>query len=147
LSTTFDLSDITLFHGDKELRIDMLRQGSAYSGFKLQSGDKITIPVLNNVVYVRGDVRAPGAYPFNEKMTAADYVGKAGALEIAKGSEAIMVVRTKTGEVLHGGDVIVQKGDMIVVPRKTREILRTYIGIVIPVVSIILSTYSILTRP
>ncbi len=147
LSASFDLANISLVRAGKKQHIDLMGQSTLPSTLKLKSGDEIVIPVRYDVVYVRGDVRAPGAYPFNAQLTAADYVGKAGALEIAKDSESIMIVRTKTGEVLHGGDIIVQKGDMIVVPRKTREILRTYIGIVIPVVSIILSTYSILTRP
>lgn len=145
-SAEIDLSSISLIRNGKEQVMDLLNNFQEYDDFLLKSRDLLMIPDLVHEVYVRGEVRIPGAYIFNVNLTVNDYVGKAGVLERAKGSDYIQVIRKSDGTVLKGGDVIIEQGDTIIVPRKSRELIRDYIGIVIPVASILLSTYSIYTR-
>ncbi len=145
-NSVIDLSGLILIRNREKIPIDMLNQYEKYNTFQLQSKDRLIIPDINTYVYVQGDVRIPGAYPYNVNLTASDYVGRAGVLEWAKGNDYVMVVRPGSNEVLTGGNVPIKKGDTIIVPRKNRAIIRDYISIVIPVVSIILSTYSIYSR-
>lgn len=145
-SAEIDLSSITLIRDNQEQVLDMLDNFKKYEHYLLQSKDILMIPDLVHEVYVRGEVRIPGAYIFNVNLTANDYVGKAGVLEKAKGNTDIVVVRKGTGEILHGGNVIIEQGDTIIVPRKSRELIRDYIGIIIPIASILITTYSIYTR-
>ncbi len=141
-SAEVDLSRITLIRDEKELVIDLLGQHEKYREFTLRHKDLLIIPDLIHEVYVRGEVKNPGAFVYNVNLTANDYIGKAGVLEKAKGSEDVLVVRAKTGQILKGGDVIIEKGDTIIVPRKNRELIRDYIGIIAPIVSMIISSYS-----
>jgi len=141
-SAEIDLSRITLVRNGEERIIDMLDQQDSYNDFSLQNKDLLIIPDLIHEVYVQGEVNLPGAYSYNVNLTANDYVGKAGVLETAKGSDAIIVIHASAGKVEHGGKVIVEKGDTIIVPRKNRELVRDYIGIIAPVVSMLISTYS-----
>ncbi len=145
-NSVINLSGLILLRDGKRINIDLQNHYEEFSTFKLQTKDRLIIPDLNTYVYVQGDVRIPGAYPYNVNLTANDYIGRAGVLERAKSSEYVMVVRPGTNEVLRGGDVPVKKGDTIIVPRKSRAIIRDYIGIIIPVASILLSTYSIYSR-
>ena len=141
-SAEVDLSRITLIRDGEEQVIDLLGEHDKYKDFTLRHKDLLIIPDLIHEVYVRGEVKKPGAFVYNVNLTANDYIGKAGVLEKAKGSDAVLVVRAKTGEIEKGGDVIIEKGDTIIVPRKNRELLRDYIGIIAPIVSMIISTYS-----
>ncbi len=145
-NSVIDLSGLVLLRDGKRINIDLENHYEEFSAFQMHSKDRLIIPEINTYVYVQGDVRIPGAYPYNVNLTANDYIGRAGVLERAKSSDYVMVVRPGTNEVLTGGDVQVKKGDTIIVPRKSRAIIRDYIGIIIPVASILLSTYSIYSR-
>ncbi len=141
-SAEIDLSSITLIRDGSEQVLDLLNKFDEYDQLELKNKDLLMIPDLLHEVYVRGEVLAPGAYIFNVNLRADDYVGKAGVIERAKSSKQIIVIRKKTGEILKGGDVIIEQGDTIIVPRKSRETIRDYIYIIAPVVSMLISSYS-----
>lgn len=139
-----DMSGIIVVRDGKEYPLDLITQPQKNRDFMLQSKDFIIIPNVVSEVYVQGEVRIPGAFPYIINYTANDYVSKAGVMERSKGSEYIVVVRAKTHETLEGGDVVIEKGDTIIMPRKTRESIMDYMTIILPIASIALSTYSII---
>ncbi len=141
-----DLSTITLVREGNSKIINLLNGYEEYEGFLLKNKDILNIPDLNREVYVQGEVRIPGAYVFNVNLRANDYIGKAGVLERAKNSDDVIIIRAGTKEVFKGGDTIIEKGDTIIVPRKRRELVKDYVSIIIPVLSIVISTIAIVTR-
>jgi polysaccharide biosynthesis/export protein len=126
-------------NGNREI-IDILNDHEQYLNYRLVSQDKIIIPTIYDKVYVRGEVLAPGAYPYLANYTAKDYIGRAGALDSADDIEDVVILRQATQEILTGIDVIIEKGDTIILPKRAREIFKDYMTILTPLVSIALST-------
>ena len=145
-SAEVDLSNITLRREAREIRIDLLTNFENYNTFKLQSKDLLIIPNIISEVYVQGEVMQPGSFPFTANLTARDYAGMAGVIETAVSVKDFRIFRAASGKIDKGGDLIVEKGDMVIVPRKRRETFKDYLAIVVPIFSIFISTYTILTR-
>ncbi len=137
------LSQIIIKRAGQEFLIDLFKDYGKAQHFVLQNKDVVLIPDLDANVYVQGEVMYPGAYPYQVNLTAKDYAGMAGVIEKSKMFNSLVVIRSNSGQVLKGGDVIVGKGDIIVVPRKTRESVRDYLTIITPLVSILVSTYTL----
>ena len=152
LSRTFglnahsELSAVVLKRNGRKQVINYLAENEKYREFSLQSGDSLTIPQKNEHVYVAGEVLNPGAYPFVADFHVRDYAGIAGAKETAKDVEDYLVIRKKTGEIFEGADVVVYRGDTIVVPRRIREDIKDYIAILSPILSILIATLALVTR-
>jgi hypothetical protein len=145
-STDIDLRKITLMRDSSMIVLDLLNNYSKYEDFKLQSKDRVIIPNLLSVVYVQGEIRNPGQYTYDVNLTANDYISKAGVIEKSKPSEDVIIIRKGTGKVVKGGNTIIYKGDTVIVPRKTREDVRDYILILVPIITLGLSLYTIMLR-
>ncbi len=142
-TSQIDLAKITLIRDSTEQVIDLLHHFSEFENFCLQNRDRLIIPDIISEVYVQGEVLKPGAFIFNVNLTASDYASKAGITEKAKSIDKLIVIRAATGAVETGGDVIIDKGDIIIVPRKVREDIRDYITILVPIVTMGLSLYAV----
>ena len=110
----------------------------------LQSGDRVFIPPNQIFVYVKGEVSQPGAYAYLANFKAKEYAGMAGMRETAQSVDKIFVVRSISGNVDTGGDQIVNKGDVVVIPQRSRENTKDLLAIITPILSIALSTYAII---
>ena len=95
----------------------------------LQHGDILTIPSINDSVYVQGAVYRPGPYPYYSNFLARDYVGLAGPNENAAGLKGILVRHAQTGKVENGPDIPVHPGDTIEVKVSRRILLKDYMQI------------------
>ncbi len=79
--------------------------------FTLQEGDRIVMPP--SLVYVKGAVLNPGAYPYAFNLTAKDYAGMAGG-DFRSGSiKSIQVYHALTGKSENGPGVLVEPGDVV----------------------------------
>ncbi len=143
LSKRSNLENIILVRDEQKTSIDLLHNQEDYMDFKLQDRDKIIIPVLFRTVYVRGEVFAPGELPYLANYRAKDYIGQAGALDSGVGEDDIIVIRQTNGEVLKGGDVIVEKGDTIILPKRSREVFKDYMTIFAPIISLLIATVAL----
>lgn len=144
LSKKSNLENLIVERGQKNETINILTEQDRFRNYKLQSGDKIIISTIYDRVYVRGEVFNPGAYPYLANYTAKDYIGRAGTLDSADDIEDVIVMRQKTGEMLRGPDVIVEKGDTIIIPKRAREIFKDYMAILTPIISIGISAYALI---
>ncbi|MCF7796179.1 MAG: polysaccharide biosynthesis/export family protein [Lentisphaeria bacterium] len=91
-----------------------------FSAFKLQPGDDIEF-LYEKPVNVQGYVASSGSFNFIPGYTAADYVTLAGGLLPSGTMNGIKISRVD-GAVLHGEDVVIQRGDIIEVPRSWMNI-------------------------
>lgn len=138
-----DIENIVLIRGAEKKVYNLLASEIAAQREVLQNGDRIMIPTTRDQVYVRGEVGRPGPLPYLANYTARDYAGLAGILDTAKDMKDIYVIRTQTGEIEKGRDVVVNTGDIVVVPRRGREIVKEYLAILTPVVGIVISTIAL----
>lgn len=139
-----NVENIVIIRHNQRRTVNLLQEAAGQKQEIVQSGDRILLPSNRNKVYVKGEVAQPGPLFFMANYRARDYAGSAGILETAKGLNSIYVIRMKTGKIEKGPDVIVQKGDIVVVPRKNREIFKDYMTIVTPILSMVLSTAAII---
>jgi protein involved in polysaccharide export with SLBB domain len=127
-------------HDGKTLTVDFtnyLLTGNLENNPYFSEGDKIFIPFKDNIrsdiqpheiidiytekgVSVNGFVQVPGSYKYFPGYTCADYVGLAGGNSI-EGNVNRAVVKHTDGTVEKGPDVIIQRGDLIIVPRSLTQ--------------------------
>jgi len=141
-----NLENIILVRDGKKEMIDILNDQEKYKNSKLVNRDKIIIPSLYDKVYVRGEVYLPGALPYLANYRSRDYIGKAGALDSAVDESKIIIVRQKTGEILKGGNIIIEKGDTIIVPKRAREVFKDYMAILTPIISLAIATVALVSK-
>jgi protein involved in polysaccharide export with SLBB domain len=104
------------------------------------------LPTIVTHVYVRGEVLAPGALPYLANYSAKEYVGAAGALDSAVEPSDYYVIRNQTGEIVMGPDVIVERGDMVVVPQRGRETFKDYMTIFAPIISLTVAVLALILK-
>jgi polysaccharide biosynthesis/export protein len=89
----------------------------------LEPGDVIYIPQHPSTVSVLGEVMQPGSFPYNQSMSASDYLNKAGGLSgFADDSLTYIILPDGSAEKyetswLPGGGENVPPGSVIIVPR------------------------------
>ncbi len=137
LSRKSDLENVIVVRDSLEIQLDLLEQEKEFINFQLKDQDKIVITPMIDQVYVSGEVFQPGRYPFKANYRAADYVGAAGELGTAADPEDYIIIRRETGETLTGGDVIIEKGDTIIVNKSGWEKFKDFMVVITPSLSLI----------
>lgn len=146
LSKRSNLESIILIRDGKRQKLDILNEQEKYENFTLKNRDKIMIPTIYDKVYVRGEVYTPGAFPYLANYLSKDYIGLAGALDSGVDEDKIIVVRQTSGEVLKGPNIIIEKGDTIILPKRGREVFKDYITIIAPIVSMFIATLALVAK-
>ena len=100
---------------EEHLRI----QPERFSSIVLKPGDTIDI-LLERGVSVNGFVQIPGGFQFFPGFTAADYINLAGG-NTTEGNPNRVLIRHLDGSSNRGQDVLVRRGDVIVVPRNLKS--------------------------
>jgi protein involved in polysaccharide export with SLBB domain len=139
-----NIEDISLTRNGQIIPYNLLSNLDSARTEILQSGDRLFIPPAQEYVYVKGEVYQPGAYPYLANFKAKDYAGMAGVLETAQSVDKITVVRAYLGIIIDGGETVVGKGDVVVVPQRRRENVKDILAILTPIISIGLSTFAII---
>jgi protein involved in polysaccharide export with SLBB domain len=139
-----NIENISLTRDGKTTPYNLLKSLDSARSEVLQSGDRLFIPPTQLYVYVKGEVYQPGAYPYLANFKAKDYAGMAGILETAQSVDRIKVVRASLGEIIEGGETVIGKGDVVVVPQRGRENTKDILAILTPIISIGLSTFAII---
>lgn len=137
LSRRSDLEHIVIERENQEIHINVLGKGVDSLYFKLRNKDRILITPTLDKVYVRGEVFRPGEYTYFANLAAKDYVGKAGVLDRGSDAENYVVIRHNTKETLKGGEVIVEKGDTIIVPKSSGEKWKDFLVTITPALSLL----------
>jgi protein involved in polysaccharide export with SLBB domain len=108
----------------------------------LETNDLVIVPRAEKTVYVSGNVRAPGGYPYVEGKDKAYYISRAGGYT-AKANKSNIYLVAQYGEVRQIFDRnTVEDGDVIVVPMSQEYKRMT--TIVLPVMSTMLGLLGLL---
>ena len=104
----------------------------------LKNGDIITIPAIENNVYVIGRVKNAGPVPFAPNRDAFDYIGMAGGPDDRAKLSGVMVHRA--GRAMEATPAfVVEPGDTVEVPEKSVKWWQDYMTILMGVTSVIIS--------
>ena len=120
--------DAPLMPGQDEtaevLRVDLLklRAGDLTQNLQLQDGDTVYIPRAETA-YIYGEVRSPGVYPIQRKMTVLQALSLAGGPTENGAINRIQIVRFENGKeqkikVKNPITELVKPGDTIIVPER-----------------------------
>ena len=100
---------------DERINLNDIQSGKAQN-IKILDGDTIYVPKAERI-YVNGNVRTPGAFPFDDGMTVFEAIGLAGGIT-EKGSKRVSVKRLIDGkmkEVDVKDNDILKPGDQVFV--------------------------------
>jgi protein involved in polysaccharide export with SLBB domain len=144
LSRNSNIENVVLIRDNKKNLYNLLENEARVNQEVLKKKDRIIIPTNRDRVYVKGEVLQPGSFPYLANYTSMDYAGFAGILESAKNLKDIYIIHKETGQIEKGSDVVVHRGDVVIVPRNARESLKDILAILTPIISIGLSSYAII---
>jgi protein involved in polysaccharide export with SLBB domain len=157
--------DTNYFNLENQLRI--LTEGSSLdfrkiedpnsdiAKYKLQDGDVVIIPPIQNSVYVFGQVLRPGHVTFFEGKDYQYYVGEASGLGELAEEDEIMVIKGGSRAWISPvrEEVIVEEGDYIYVPKENLRSFRSYIleysvyvSMLASIAAILLSIVTVINR-
>ena len=103
----------------------------------VENGDTLVLPVLEDKVFLNGEVRAPGAVDFRPEWTARDYVASAGGFNVrAKPEEAVVTFRNGRTYRLPDAPAL-EPGATIVVPEVSVKWYQDYLAIANSIVGVI----------
>jgi protein involved in polysaccharide export with SLBB domain len=118
--------------------VAVLADVNSEENIQMQDGDVLIIPSVNAIVYVQGQVSAPGAYPFQPNLNAMDYIGLAGGPLAEAHLNGAYVIRNKEKISVRKGPIIIE-GDRIYVPRLIFKFWQDYVEIGAVVASLLIS--------
>ncbi len=137
LSKKIDVSDIYLVRNSTAEKKNIIKINLSdknqnlpiNANLTLDDGDTIYVPSIRDYVYVAGAVQQPGSYPFFVGFRAIDYVGIAGGnMEMGR-IKGIKTFREKTQTFEKGENVIIERGDIVIVPIALRKKFSDYVQI------------------
>jgi len=157
--------DTNYFNLENQLRV--LTEGSSLdfrkiedpssdiANYKLQNGDVIIIPPIQNSVYVFGQVLRPGHVTFLEGKGYDYYVNEASGLGELAEEDEIMVIKGGSRAWISPirEEVIIEEGDYIYVPKQNLRSFRSYIveysvyvSLLASIAAILLSIVTVINR-
>jgi protein involved in polysaccharide export with SLBB domain len=111
---------------------------------EMLDGDVLVVPSVNAIVYVQGQVAAPGAYSFQPNLRAMDYIGLAGGPLVEAHLNGAYIVRG-TEKLSVRKDPVIVEGDRIYVPRLVFKFWQDYVEIGAVAASLLISYLTLRT--
>jgi protein involved in polysaccharide export with SLBB domain len=111
---------------------------------ELTNGDTIVIPFIEDKVYCIGSVNNPGAISYEPNRNVFEYIGLAGGYTTRSKVNKVTIIR-KDGKIITTGkkDVIIEPGDIIIVPEKRLKWWQDYLTIISTLISGIIAISTI----
>ena len=123
------------------------------SEIELQNGDEIFVPSANllipsrsNQVFITGEVKAPGAKPYQISMNAEEYIGMAGGLTNRANLSGAVVYKADGSSVKLGPRTSIEPGDTLYIPEKTFKFWQDHLTIVTTFISLATSIIVLSSR-
>ncbi len=134
VAPTADAEKGFVLRKDKQIPIDfysLTQKGDLKQNIKLEPGDTIVVPVAD-LVYIQGEVRAPGAVKYTQDLTLVRAITQAGGLTVMAAGGRVDIlrgrgekkerIRVDVDKMMRAGDgnpdVLVKPDDIILVPQR-----------------------------
>ncbi len=111
-----------------EVYIDLSNEEQMKS-VKLYTGDRIFVPRDDNTIFMLGQVRQPGYYPFDSSRNVDDYIQQAGGFTIPAEQERVFIIKAGNETWYKPSETTLESGDVIFIDRVPYDDLvaqRTY---------------------
>ena len=93
--------------------VALFEEGDEEQNILLRPGDQVLVPASQRTVLVSGQAANPGAVPYVDGYSVADYIKRAGGFGW-RSTSGVRVIKARTGEVQKAGDVErIEPGDNI----------------------------------
>lgn len=126
--------------------LSRLVAGDTTLAVPLKNGDVINIPSLEDVVFVTGEVVAPGKVDFQRGLPAGRYIAMAGGPTDQGSVDRIEIYDDKGNRRKGDRDSVVYRGETILVKRRTSAVLGgLFLGFV-SLTSLFLSVYAVVKK-
>jgi len=109
---------------------------------RMLDGDVLVVPSVSSVVYVQGQVVAPGAFPFQPYTKVSNYIGVAGG-PLGDANTSGAHIKRGQDKIPIKDDPFVEEGDIIFVPRQVLKWWQDYLEITAVVASLVIAYLSI----
>jgi protein involved in polysaccharide export with SLBB domain len=103
--------------------------------YELQDKDFIYIPQKNNSVYVFGQVNNPGFIPYEQNKNYKYYISRAGGFSDLAQTGNVKVIKRKTYIWHNAGDIEIETGDFVFVPKRIVREPLYYVNVTSTIVS------------
>lgn len=114
--------------GRVSVDFNKLFSGSAENDIILRDGDIITIPRINEVINITGEVAIPGFLRYNPAFNYHDYIRLAGDYSFRANKSKVRIISGTTGEWKKAKrSTILKPGDIIMVPEKGKSKFFIYV--------------------
>jgi protein involved in polysaccharide export with SLBB domain len=123
--------------------LSRLVEGDTTLAFPLKAGDVINIPSLDDIVFVTGNVVAPGKVDFQRGLPVGRYVAMAGGPNDEGSVDKIEIYDNKGNRREGDRDSVVFRGETILVKRRTSAILGSFFIGFVSLTSLMLSVYAV----
>lgn len=151
LRNDFDLTNSSIERRQDNGQVDFipvdlkkLVEGDTTSTMVLRTGDVINIPRLQDVVFVAGEVVAPGGQEFQRGLPAGRYIAMAGGPTESGGIDKLEIYDDHGHRRDANRDSVVYRGETVLVKRRTGVILGgLFLGFV-SLTSLFLSVYAVM---
>lgn len=119
--TNIDIITISrrIENDSENILINLKNRSSDKSDIKLAAGDILNISFLPEV-YIYGEVKYPGSYPYVSGYSMLDYIGLAGGNTL-DGSHKAYIMRHENK--IKSLDTKIKRGDIIIVPRSYKSVI------------------------
>ena len=124
--------------------------GGKAKPFFLQDGDSVWIPSIDEVaaneinIYVSGEVKKPGAYPFMPGYTAKIYIGIAGGLTERARYSQTEIIKADGKKIPFREDTVLELGDTINVPERFMKVWQDCLTVATSISSLTLAVVAAL---
>jgi len=135
-----DLEEAYIERGGKKINVNLAKAlaGEEEFDIPMMDGDILTIPSINAVVYVQGEVVNPASFAHQPNLRASDYIGLAGGPLSTADMGRAWLERGKE-KISIRNNPIVELGDVIYVPRQIFKFWQDYVEIGSLIVSLVIS--------
>lgn len=84
---------------------------------RIYDGDQLHIPKDDQTVYLMGQIKSPGFYPYEQNNSVDDYISKAGNFALSAETERVFVIKSGTRSWYQPSETDIESGDIIFVDR------------------------------
>ena len=116
LAQGFEYIDLEVGLNRNQIYLDLSDQDQL-SNIQVFDGDQLHIPRDDKTIYLMGQVRSPGFYPFDASQSVDDYIARAGNFALAAEEDRIFVIKSGTRSWYRPSETNLESGDIIFVDR------------------------------
>lgn len=87
------------------------------SNIKVYDGDQLHIPKDDQTIYMMGQIKSPGFYPFDQNLSVDDYISRAGSFALAAEVNRVFVIKSGSRSWYRPAETSLESGDIIFIDR------------------------------